>query len=313
MIENANASKQPSGGEFADIKKYIGVASVNIVAINPNNEKLRQYGWNIPADAPDPEYVKTIEKDGKQQKMTRIRFLVQIQDLEDKPVTYMDFLCKPEFSQNNPADDKPKKWKIIDAYGRTAWGTKEEIEGKRIPQYAKGPANISTPYKICHPGEEEIIKFLYKYLNITPLQVYDKVRGTWMNSKNPGRLTIDDWKAVCEGNVKELAYYASQQPSNCVKVVFGVQTTPDNKIYQTFLNTGYIGNGASPDLTTGTYGSAQTLIDKYYDGRERPDYTFSAAPVKEWTATATAVSDSSASDIPSLDYTSDDSEDRLPF
>lgn len=303
MIESTNASKTPSSGEFADIKKYIGVASVNILAINPNNEKLRMYGWNIPDDAPEPTYVKTVEKDGKQQKFTRVRFLVQIQDLEDKPVTYLDFLCRPEYSQNNPEQGKPKKWKIIDSYCRTAWATKEEIDNHRVPQYANGPANISTPYKVCHPGEEEILTFLFKYLNINPLQIFDRTRQTWVSNANPGRLTIDDWKEICNGNVKELAYYASRQPENCVKVVLGVQSTDDNKTYQTFLNTGYIGNGARPDATTGEYVSARKLIDKYYSSREQSNYSFSAMPVKEWTVTPTTVEDNSLEPQP----------DDLPF
>jgi hypothetical protein len=305
MIENANASKQPSNGEFIDIKKYIGVASLNVVAINPNNEKLRMYGWNIPEGADEPVYIKTFEKDGKQQQMTRIRFLVQIQDLEDKPVTYLDFICKPEFSQNNPEPNsgKLKKWKIIDSYGRTAWATKEEIEGHKIPQYTNGPANISTPYKICHPGEEELISFLYKYLNITPLQIFDRTKQTWVTTTNPGRLTIDDWKSICDGNTKELAYYVSQFPQNCVKVVLGVQTTDDNKTYQTFLNTGYIGNGSRPNMGTGEYDAARKLIDKYYSTRDQSQYSFSAAPVREWTVTASKVEDNSLEPQP----------DDLPF
>ena len=296
MIENAQASKQPSTGEFLDIKKYIGVASINVVAINPNNEKLRMYGWNIPEDADDPVYVKTFEKDGKQQQLTRVRFLVQIQDLEGKPVTYMDFICKPEFSQNNPepGSGKPKKWKIIDAYGRTAWATKEEIEAKKIPQYANGPANISTPYKIAHPGEEELVSFLYKYLNITPLQIFDRQKNNWVSTTNPGRLTIDNWKAICEGNMKELAEYVALFPQNCVKVVFGVQSTDDNKTYQSFLNTGYIGNGSRVNAATGEYDSARKLIDKYYANRDQSQYSFSAEPVKEWTVTATQVEDNSS-------------------
>ena len=312
MIENVNASKNPATGEYIDIRKYIGVASVNVLAINPNNEKLRKYGWSIPEDADEPNYIVTrTDENGNTTKSARVRFLVQIQDLEDKPVISLDFWCRPEMMVNKEGT----KCKIIDAYGRTAWGTKPEVTAKKIPVYSNGQqANISTPYKPCHPGEEEMVSFLFKYLNITPLQVFDRNRQTWTTNKNPGRLTIDDWKAICEGNVKEIAEYVALQPENRVKVVLGLRSTDDNKTYQTFLNTGYIGNGALPDKNTGEYTTARKLIDKYFEGRSDSPYSFSATPVKEWKETATAVVDNSDSMFDSSNTVSVDEDDNdLPF
>lgn len=304
MIENANNSKNPNAGSYFDTKKYVGVASINVLSINPNNEKLRKYGWQIPESAEEPEYIKS-DKNGNP--FTRVCFLVQIQDLEDKPVVAMNFMCRNEKALSKDGT----KCKIIDAYGRTAWATKEEIANKRIPQYKNGPANISTPYHICHVGEEELIGFLMKYLNITPLQVFDSTKKEYVMSKNPGRLTIDNWNAICTGNMRELAEYVAMMPDNRVKVIFGVQTTPENRTYQTFLNTGYIGNGAMPDVSTMEYGRARKLIDKYFEGRENNTTTFSAAPVKEWVETATDVQEST-SDLPDFDSL-DPQPDDLPF
>ena len=81
MIENVNASKNPSTAEFVDIRKYVGVASVNVLAINPNNDKLRKYGWAIPEGAAEPNYVIIKEEDNKKIKNARVRFLVQIQEV----------------------------------------------------------------------------------------------------------------------------------------------------------------------------------------------------------------------------------------
>lgn len=320
MIENVNASKMPSNGEYVDVKKYIGVASVNVLAINPNNEKLRKYGWSIAEDADEPSYVTThTDEKGKVTKSARVRFLVQIQDLEDKPVISLDFWCRPEImsstEKKNDAGEitKPAKWKIIDSYGRTAWGTKDECKAHKIPVYSSGQeANISTPYKPCHPGEEELVQFLFKYLNITPLQVFDRTKGVWLPSKNPGRLTIDDWGNICDGHIKELAEYIALQPDNRVKVILGVRTTDDNKTYQTFLNTAYIGNGALPDKNTGEYNTARKTIDKFFEGRTDSPYSFSAFPVKEWKETATSVKDNS-DDLFEGPSVSADVEDDLPF
>ena len=307
MIENVNASKNPSTGEFNDIKKYIGVASVNILAVNPNNEKLRKYGWSIPEDADEPQYVTVTERDGKPSKSARVRLLAQVQDLEEKPIVALDFWCRPEVMTNR----EQTKYKIIDAYGRTAWGTREELEAKKIPLCANGnEANIGTPYKLCHPGEEEIVQFLLKYLNVTPLQFFDRVKQAWLPNKNPGRVTIDNWKAVCDGNMNEIAEGLALRPDNRVKVVLGIRATDDNKAYQTFLNTGYIGNGATPDRNTGEYTTARKLIDRFFENRADAPYSFSATPVKEWKETATEVQDNSDT----FDFSSTTSgEDDLPF
>ena len=309
MIENVNASKNPSTGEFVNYPKYLGVASINVLAVNPNNAKLRTFGWNIPDDAAEPNYILT-DKEGK--KSLRLRFLAQIQDFDEKPIITLDFFCRPEIMVNK----ENTKCKIIDQYGRTAWATKSELQSKSIPVYSDGNrANIGLPYKPCHYGEEELVAFLFKYLNITPLQIIDKVSKQWVPSKNPGKLTIDDWKALCSGDTKELAGYLAMQPDNRVKVILGVNTTADNKTYQSFLNTGYIGNGARVDATTGEYTTARKLIDKYYAGNQNSSYSYSASPVKEWKISASIVEESTP--VPLFDsegnLTEEAQHEELPF
>ena len=61
MIENFNKTDSQ---EFVDYKKYIGVGSVNILCVNPNNAKLAMYGWNVPDEADEPKYIVTKERDG---------------------------------------------------------------------------------------------------------------------------------------------------------------------------------------------------------------------------------------------------------
>lgn len=307
MIENANASKNAASGEnFSDIKKYIGVASINVLAINPNNTTLRMYGWQIPEDADEPKYV-TTNNEGK--KSARVRFLAQIQDLDDKPVVALDFWIRPEIQFNKDLT----KCLIIDSFGRTAYGTKSEVQAHAIPQYANGPANISNDYKPAHVGQDALILFLMKYLNVTPLQMFSAKSNQWVATKNPGRLTIDYWDKLCNGDVSEIKSYIALQPDNRVKVVLGIRTTDDNKNYQTFLPSCFIGNGARVDITTGEYASARKAIDKFVEYRS--GYTFSAVPVKEWTETATEVVDQSTQeDMPNFnspEYTRTDIQDLV--
>ena len=176
------------------------MASVNIIAINPSNDKLRKYGWQIADGADEPKYTAVIDRNGRRIETARARFLVQIMDLEDKPVIPLDFWVHNEYELNKNGD----KCKIIDSYVRTAWATKDDIKAKRVPQYSNGPAAISQQYTLCHIGEEAILKFIFKYLNITPFRVFDKVTNQFVPSKNPGRLTIDKW-AELTGRYKLLA------------------------------------------------------------------------------------------------------------
>lgn len=299
MIANSNVSKESTGGEFVDIKKYIGVASVNVLALNPNNEKLRKYGWSIPEGADEPKYV-VVDSEGK--KSARVRFLVQIQDLEEKPIVAMDFWVRGEIQFNK--DKENPKCKIIDKYGRTAWATKEEVQGKKVPQYSNGPAQIDAAYKPCHVGEDELVTFLMKYLNVTPLSIFNRSSNSYVPSNNPGILTIDHWDWLMNGNMTELAEYIAIQPDNKVKVIFGIRSTDDNKSYQTFLNGTFLSNGSFVGQD-GEYAGARKAIDRWLEYHTNGLTNFSATPVKEWTVTATEVKETEPA--------SDAAYDELPF
>ena len=302
MITNANATKAPSEGAIIDVKKYIGVGSINVLAINPSNAKLRQYGWNIPESQEEPKYV-TTDSEGKQS--TRIRFLVQVQDLKEKPIIAMDFWVRPEGTLNSDGS----KCKIIDPYGRTAWATKAEFQAHKVPEYDNGPASISSDYRLCHIGEEELVNFMMRYLNVTPLQIFKD--GNWVKTNNPGTCTYD-WKPICDGNVSELWNDVCQFPDNKVKVAFGIRTTDENKSYQTFLNTKYFGNGSRPGAD-GEYSNARNAIEKFKQNRPNAPVTFSAEPIHEWSVTATEVKE--VEDMPNFSDASFFTEDKsdLPF
>lgn len=306
MIENFNATKNSSSENYVETKKYIGVASINVLSVNPSNNTLRMYGWQIPEDAEEPKYV-TTNNEGK--KSARVRFLVQIQDLSDKPVIALDFWIRPDIQFNKDQT----KCVVIDSYGRTAYATKADVQSHSIPQYSNGPAQIASDYKPAHVGEEALIAFIMKYLNVTPLKTFIKASNTWVDSKNPGRLTIDRWNDICNGNVNEVKEYLKLQPENRVKVILGIRTTDDNKSFQTFLSSTFISNRARVDITTGEYSSARKAIDRwaeYHSGS-----SFSATPVKEWSQSATEVVDNSSSDMPNFNdpaYTAQ-VDDDLPF
>lgn len=305
MIENVNASKTASS---ENVKRYVGVATVHVIAVNPNNKTLRDNGWNIPEDASEPEYV--VEKDGK--KNTRVRFLVKVDDLvNDNVVIPLDFWVKGEYQANSDQT----KFKIIDKYCRTAWGTKDEIKAKKIPQYASGPANIATPYALCHVGEEQLALFLMKLLNVTPLQVFRD--NAWVDTKNPGSLKFDDWNKIVNGNVKEIIDYVALMPENRMKVILGVRlNTATNRWYQTFLDSSFLGSTASPDQS-GNYPGAVRAIAKFNEGRNNAEnYIFEPVFVHEWSENTTPTEVTEAPKEEILDFGGDNfssEADSLPF
>ena len=320
MIENTNASKEPSNGEYVDYKKFIGAANIKVKAINPTNDWLREKGWQIPEGADEPKYQFQKERDGKTVKYFRVRFVVEIQNLDDKPLVFLDFLCSPDVRLNKDGD----KAQIIDWFVRTAWATKDDIKNKRVPQYTNGSANISMPYKMCHQGEETLLVFLHRLLNVTAMSEFNRATQKYEPTKNPGRISFDDWAKIAEGNNKEIAEMLSERPDNTVMVILGVQTTPDNKTYQTFLNYGdiqhapYFSSASRVNANTGEYDVARRRIDAYNEQFPNNSVMFSAAPVKEWTVTPTDVKEAS-SDLPAddNDLPADDNwstgPDGLPF
>ena len=311
MIEANNSSTS----NFVDVKKFVGAARVHVLAVNPTNAILRNYGWEIADGAAEPQYT-YVDENGK--KFARVRFLVQVLNLKEKPVVPLDFWVRPDMIIGKTSG----KYRVIDSYGRVAWASEEDIKAKprRVPQYTNGPANISADYKPCHPGQEKLIAFLYKYLNVTPLQIFDKKSNQYTATKNPGHVYIDDWASVCSGDMHEIEAGIKQAPNNEVYVVLGVKTTDENKTYQTFLDfcdgtskVPYFGPNTKLDEATGTFTIAQKRIDEFNNAFPNSNITFSAMPVHEWTETATDVKDNSGSMFDSEgNYTLADDDD-LPF
>lgn len=315
MITNTSDSKEPlEGGFFPNAPKFVGVGSINVKAVNPDNETLKMYGWTIPDGSDEPKYVFDTDKDGNPSSSARVCLLVQIQDCEDKPIVNMQFWVRPDVLTSNK--DGVQKAKIIDNYVRTAWATKEEIQTKNIAKFGNGREKVDNNFRFCHGGEAEILAFLQKYLGCTPYEVFDKNTNSYVKAKNPSIVNFDDWNSLCSGDVKELVENLSSKPNNRVKVIFGVQITPDNKVYQTFITDTYINNGCTPDRNTGEYPAARKAIDKYMayqnNSNNANTFVFSAAPVKKWETTASTVADNS--DVPTIPGMEEDNpDDDLPF
>lgn len=166
--------------EGSSIKRYIGVASVAVLAINPLKEELEKLYNRTLENA--PEYLGETEINGTKVPQVRIDFIVKADpekylDANNQPLDFVSrvslFIRKAyRYNRDNT------KVQVIDKYGRTAWVTIEQAKAHEVPVYSNGPANIDKDYRPAYVGEEELIKFLIAYLNIPSCQRY--VDGKWV-------------------------------------------------------------------------------------------------------------------------------------
>ena len=250
-----------AGGGF---KRYVGVASIKVVAVNPTMEEWNKItGGNLQKE---PEYITTNAEGVKQAKIT---LLVQtdpkrsIGDIDAIiPITFWFRKLPIQGSQTG-------KYQIIDKYGRTAWATKEDIEAKKIPQYTNGPANIDADYRRAVQGEEAFTNFLKAHLNIPALSYMRN--GEVVNHPNPSEceVRLDGIMKIFDGDFSEIKTILGYQPDNYSKVLFGVKTTDDGKEYQDVFMECFLTNG-NPNHTR----FAKVLADFMRGGRHTYDNTY---------------------------------------
>lgn len=250
MAMKAKASTN-GGGDF---KQYIGVGSFRVLGVNPTKAELEKfYGREV---SNDPVYaVDKTDEDGKAYKRLRVSFMIQA-DLEDEegkiietnkalpePLkTTINFFIDSRYFYNK---DKTKV-QVIDVYGRTAWCTVEQCKNHQVPVYANGPAKLDKNYRPALIGEEQLTNFIRNYLNVTPIDTYNRNTGEWMTNPNPddceGRL--EEIQNYFKGNISELQGYCKLMPTNRVKILLGVRTDSEGKQYGTAYTRVTLRNGS---------------------------------------------------------------------
>ena len=257
MAIKANASSN-GGGEF---KQYIGVGSFRVLGVNPTKDELSKfYGREMQND---PEYLKDKQdaNDGnKAYKQLRVSFMIQadtpdtIDDsnkaakkanaaLKEPVKTTINFFIDSRYFYNR---DKTKV-QVIDKYGRTAWVTIEQCKNHQIPVYKNGPARLDKDYRPAFRGEEELTKFILNYLNVTPIDTFNRNTNEWVTNPNPEDCEgqLEHIKDYFSGNITELKEYCKLLPNNRVKILLGVRTDDEGKQYGTAYTRETLRNGSN--------------------------------------------------------------------
>ena len=214
--------------ESTPVKRYVGIAPVKVLAVNPTKAELEKL-YNTTLDK-EPEYLGSREVDGKNIPFVRVDFIVATDEAKSgiAMTTKVSFFIGKQFEINSEGT----KVKVVDKYARTAWVTQEEFKNKLIPNYTNGPARIDRDYRMLYKGEEDLLLFIKNYLGINDVDEY--VDGTWRMRSNPEDYTagfneIEKW---FKGDISEIKSAISMMPNNYVKLLFGVRTTDEGKEYQ---------------------------------------------------------------------------------
>ena len=280
-------SKGAESKEGNAVKRYIGVAPVFVLAVNPNKEELEKL-YNTKLENA-PEYLSEVEVGEDKHKVPNVRidFIVKTDAKGSSGIeftTKVAFFIRKEYRYNRDQT----KVQVIDKYGRTAWVTIEQARAHEIPVYKNGPASIDKDYRPLYHGEEELTRFIKAYLNIPNVMKY--VNNTWIMVDNPEdcEARLENITEYFKGNFKELRDVIALQPNNRVKVLFGVRTTDDNKQYQAVYNQLFLRN-----ITTD-----YSMLDKNLQERKAagayPTTEFVVGGLKEYNVESTDLSNSGA-------------------
>lgn len=219
--------KTQESTETQEFKKYVGVGSSYVVAVNPTKKELEEiYGHEM---ANDPEYVVDTDK-GKE---ARITFIVKT---DPNVCNGVEITNRVMFTLSNaPAYNKDQsRAQVIDKYGNTAWANIEDVKaGKKLFSTTGKELKIDSSYRMACVGEADLVGFLKAYLNVDDAFKY--INGSWVKKDNADDFPfgLEHIKDYFSGDFSEIKDAIALQPNNKVKLLYGVRTTDEGKQYQT--------------------------------------------------------------------------------
>lgn len=278
-----------AAGEAADenaasFQKYIGVSPVNVIALNPTKEELEKLlGRTLSKD------IEYFGKDTNGAPQIRLDFWVKVDPnwgrQLDVPLQKVSFFISESVMINK---DKTKV-QVIDKYGNTGWVTKEQFTEKIVPETSK---RLTTPYRECYAGEEKLIEFIKKWLNIPDNSIYKN--GSWEFIKDMSKCEAEfkNIKALIKGDIKDLQTLVKKFSSYKIKVCFGVKTTEENKKYQTIYT------GLFLKHSSGNYDRFDVAIKADKERGALTNVEYSAEQLKLYEVEPTKFENTGTSEIP---------------
>lgn len=230
--------------EATEVKKYIGVGSVSILAVNPTKAQIKELMGYEPQE--EPVYTGVQEIDGKQINYARVDFIVKV-DNEKYGIDYvgrMTYFIRNQYRKGNNSG----KYMVLDNYNNSAWATEDVIKAKGQVMYSNGPAKLIGEYRPAYVGEYELTNFIRQYLVIGSAgetNGYDYINGAWVEKSGDAlkececSFEASEIQKMFKGDFKAIKDAVALQPTNKVKVAFGIRTADDGREFQD-IYTGYV-------------------------------------------------------------------------
>ena len=218
--------KTQESTETAEFKKYVGVGSSFVVAVNPTKKELDAImGYE---SANEPEYVVDTDN-GKE---ARISFVVKT---DPNVCNGIEMTNRMMFTLRNvPAFNQEKtKVQVIDKYGNVTWADAEDAKaGKKLFSASGKELKIADGYRMACVGEADLIGFLKAYLCVG--DAFNYINGSWVLKDNADDFVfgLEHIKEYFSGDFSEIKEAIALQPNNKVKLLYGVRTTDEGKQYQ---------------------------------------------------------------------------------
>ncbi len=311
--------------EAQDFKRYIGVSSMFVKAVNPNKNEYEAL-FNTTLDN-NPEYVTDVtDNDGNTYKNAKIQVVFQmakdkypsdaelLKDFNDPEGTKISMTI---FVQNKHVVGAASgKIKVIDKYGRTAWATPEDVKTKSIPVYSNGPADIDKDYRPAYVGEEELVKFIKTFLDIKDVTVWDNnLRKRVPNTKvkpEECECMLESIDNIFKGDVSEVKEAVGFMQTNRIKVLLGVKTDMESgKLYQAVYTKSFLNNAAK------SYKSLEKEIQEMYNNAaangRMVNTEYQIVPVKEYSVEPTTIIPSSEPSPAEDPFASTGNSSALPW
>lgn len=282
-----------SGRESKDVvvKRYIGVAPVFVLTVNPTKTELEKiYETDIDNT---PEYLGEAEsEDGTKIPQVRIDFIVRTDPDKCNGIdmkTKISFFVKKAIRYTKDG----AKVQVVNKYGEFVYIPIDDAKEGRVPESLNWFE--AADYRPAFVGEEELSGFIKAYLNI-PNKSYRNKNGevVELKDKSEAEARLDKILDYFKGEFSELKVIPTLQPKNKVKAMFGVKTTDENKQYQAVYTHKFLKNGIT---------DYSKLDAEYHDKQANGAYKgveFSICELKEYMVEAT-------------DFSSTDEATPMPF
>lgn len=280
--------------EAFEIKRFIGVAPVSVLAFNPTNKELEKLtGRTLPEE---PVYISTVATpEGNEVKNARITLYVRSSGkYNQQPVAETTLTITLFVRQQQRFNSDKTKVQVIDKYGRTSWVTKEELASHAIPKDRNGnELRLDKDYRPCYVGEEEVSNLIRAFLYLEDTDVYNQSTGRF--EQNPDLVSearLDSWDKVFKGDFSELKEVFTSMPTNKFIAMFGIRTNPETgKQYQTAYTEGFLKSSAT------IKGVESKLMKRFLERKGNGGYKtteFENAPLHEYIVQPTAFLDTPA-------------------